>query len=157
MSLSLKALKAVMAQETGEVSHTLVTFDHPNMGTTQRFVDQRTSVTSNGLVYNPLDFDMEFMDEVGDGTGEVRFQVKFADQTLIKQLLDLGPDKPTVDTRLVLASDLDTVVFENLGSKLEQVQITLSNISGRLGPESFHDDASPGILMSRENTPGLFP
>lgn len=157
--LSVTALAAMYARETGEAALWLLRLTHENLSTPIRVVNDWQGLTSNGAAYSPFPFEITMPEQVEGRQPVVQLKIDAVDQTLIEQIRTVVDPIHAV-AELVLASEPDTVLaaFGTDALPLTWRNITwdLGVIEGELrGPEIF-DNVYPKDAFTPDLFPGLF-
>ena len=155
MSLSLAALTSLAAQETGEVWLVFIDINHDDLPAPLRFVLDHSSHTYDGSAYLPTWFDVQLMSSEPETMSTAKLNIDAVDQTVLDALVGLQTP-PTVDIRVLLASDLTNVLVSQEGLVLRQIDTDNLTLSATLEGPDFFNETVPGVLMNRANTPGIF-
>jgi len=154
-SLSLAALEAAQAQETGEVYLALVTLTHADPTfETKRYVRNTTDVVSRGQTFTAVAFDISLPDEDDEGSREVQLVLDNVDRRDVEAVRRLTSPLQVL-LEVVLASQPDVVETQaRLG--LRGVQIDAATIAGTLADDPFLHLRYPAATYSQADYPGLF-
>jgi hypothetical protein len=150
--ISTNAKAALYAPQTREVFLHLLTFNHADMGTPIRLVDNLTNITSRGNVYTAFPFRALLP---GDGGGElptIEILVDNVSRLLISTVRSIAtPADVTVE--VIVASDPDVVEAGPFVMQLVNIQYNFEEIRLTLASEQLMIEPYPGRLF----TPGDFP
>ncbi|MCL4715450.1 MAG: DUF1833 domain-containing protein [Hyphomonadaceae bacterium] len=151
--LSAPATAAIAAEETDEVFLVLVGIDHVDLVQPIRVVNNVEPVDSGGETYVGLPFEIELPDE-GERPGEARLSVDNVDRRIVEALRTVQ-SAPTVEIKVVLASQPDVIEYELSGLTLRDTTYDVATVQGYLRYEDLSiDPVADMITPSR--FPGLF-
>lgn len=152
--LSAAATAAIMAEETEEVFLTLVKIDHEDLAEPIRVVNNIEPIerTEDGVLveYVGLPFEIEFPDE-GERPGEARISVDNVDRRIVEAIRSIQ-SPPSVEVRVVLASQPDIVEYELTGLSLRDVPYDVATVQGYLRYEDLTIESVADTI-----TPSRFP
>lgn len=159
-NLSLNAIIAIHAQETGEVILPLLTLSHPTeMTETIRIVRNTQAITSRGNTYLPVMFDVVLPSEGTETIPEVKLTLlnaQTSEGVSVAQLLESLGDAPNVLIELILASSPDTVEYDTGTMKMNGFNFDRGMIETSLTAGDFMNEPFPGDSFSKTNFPGLY-
>ena len=157
-AVSANALRAMLAQETGEVFLLCVTISHPTFAEPYRLVyDQNPLVRAVGT-FQPFAFALNLPNEQDDSPPTVQMSIDNVDNAILQAVRTLGAGvRPDVTLEVVLASTPDVVEKGPYDFKFLSADYDEASITGTIG---FEDDilntAIPGDTYTPTNSPGLF-
>lgn len=140
MALSSLAIQSAQALETSEVWLLLMEIDHTDLATPFYLVNNRESITHNSTEYIAYPFSVVLSQDDGEHLPKVRLTIDNVDRALVETIRSIS-DTPTVNIKLVLASQPDTIELEISDLVLREVEYDAFTVSGTL----YSDD----ILNSR--------
>lgn len=150
---SLTFRQAVHARETGEVF--IVLLEITDGVDTTRLSSDAVDTVSNGETYQAYPFDITLPDDPEEGVTKARITIDNVHRDIIAWIRGLA-SSPTVNIRIVAASDPDTVEAEYSNFELTNVHYDALTITGDLGIESFMGEPYPGDTFLPSRFPGLF-
>jgi hypothetical protein len=151
-ALSITALRAITAQETGEVFLFLITITHDDLAAPLYFVNNMENITSRGHEFLGWPFEIALPDEREDAMPSVQIRIDNVDRRILEGIRGL-PTAPTVILELVLASAPDVVEGDPIPFTLRGVEYDALVITGVLTPEDMLNEPH----MQHSFTPALFP
>jgi len=140
LSLSSVAIQSAQALETSEVWLLLMEIDHTDLDDPFYLVNNRESVTHDGTEYLAYPFSVVLSQDDGEHLPKVRLTIDNVDRALVETIRSIS-DSPSVNIKLVLASQPDTIELEIADLILREVEYDAFSITGTL----YADD----ILNSR--------
>ena len=140
MALSTVALQSASAQETTEVWLELLEIDHADLATPFYLVNNTEAVTHDGQSYIAYPFNVRLSQDDGERLPKINLTIDNVDRTLVETIRTIS-DSPSVNYKVVLASQPDTIEIEVSDLVLREVEYDAFTITGTL----FADD----ILNSR--------
>lgn len=155
-ALTPAAVRALTAQETGEVFLMLVTIAHPNLTPTLYFVNDTVDLVSRGNTFLGWPFQLALPEEREDSLPTVQLQIDNVDRQIMQGIRALTT-APTVTLEVVLASSPDTVEAGGFNFTLRGVDYDALVITGTLAPEDILNEPAVWQTFSPANFPGLFP
>lgn len=169
MRLSLDAMKAVYATETGDYPILLVTLEHPDLVEPIRISTDATTripslttdeqvvygTVSNGLeyLYFPAEINLPTEDE--ESPPQVQLAVCNVGQELVATVRNLR-QSPTVTLALVLGSNPDRIEGQIGGFTFTDVEINDLIISGNMVMDVMANEPFPYLTFTPSTAPGLF-
>lgn len=169
MNLSLNALKAIYATETGDYPIILIVITHPELpndillstdGTTRLpslTTDENVvyGTVSNGLeyMYCPMELDLPTEDE--DSPPSTRLSVSNIGREMVEAIRSVRTS-PILSMTLVLASDTDNIEGLIEGFKFSSVDINSTTIGGDLVLDVMTNEPCPYYTFTPSTAPGLF-
>ncbi|TVQ82100.1 MAG: DUF1833 domain-containing protein [Micavibrio sp.] len=154
-SLSLSALDALNAQETGEVFLILLTIDHPSLSAPLRVTHDRRNTESRGEVFVAFPFDLELPEDSETLSAQARLSIDNIDRSIVAALRSID-GAPSVLLEVVRAADPDTVEAAFPDFRLTNVQYDALGVTGDLSIEDFTAEPYPAAVFSPSGFPGLF-
>ena len=153
-TLSLTALTAAYAEETGEVTLVLLTIDSPDLGAPIRLSSDNVDTTSRGNVYQSFPFSASLP---GDEPGESRnlqLSVDNVDRQIANALRS-SRQGITVKMEVIVASEPDAVQaefdFDVISASYGDTDASLT-----LSFDNLLDEQFPSDRFTPANAPGLF-
>ena len=141
MSLnSALAIQSAQALETSEVWLLLLEIDHEDLDEPFYLVNNTESITRNSQEYIAYPFNIVLASDNGETLQKVKLTIDNVDRALVETIRTIS-DSPTVNIKLVLASQPDIAELEITDLILREVEYDAFTISGTL----YADD----ILNSR--------
>lgn len=156
VSLTQAAVKALTAQETGEIFLMLVTITHSSMPTPLYFVNNTVDIISRGQTYLGWPFQIALPDEREDALPQVQLQIDNVDRRIMEGVRLLATPA-TVALEIVLASSPDTLERGPFTFRLVNVEYTALLITATLAPEDVLNEPAMQHIFSPSTFPGLFP
>ena len=153
-TLSTAALQAINAQQTGEVFHVLLTIEN-SAGPPLRMTDNTEDVVSRGNTFVAYPFALELPSDEAGNISEARLSIDNVSRILVDELRNLS-DPLVLTIEVVAASTPDTVEYEAIDYRLNNVKYDALSITGTLTQENFLTEAYPKDIMSGASFPGLF-
>lgn len=148
--------RKLFAETTDEGWLPLIDIAHSGISPTIHLVRDQQSVTSNGVTYDPLFFDVALPPDKTEEIPEVELVVDNVDLRLIDEIRTISGDPPTVTLSMVAMSDPDTVLIGPLDFSLSSINYDKSKVRGQLTFTTIYDDKAPAQLFTPNNAPGLF-
>lgn len=159
-SLSLAALAAAYAQETGEVLVYLLTISHPALAQPIRICSNYllggAQTVSQGQSFSFFPLDARFPLDRADQPPTAKLILDNIDRSVglaIEAIPATAP--PTLLLQLCLADQLDTIEA-SFNFTMRDVQIDAEAISATLAYEQFLSEPFPGLLVTPSSIPGVF-
>ncbi|HET6805329.1 MAG TPA: DUF1833 family protein [Frateuria sp.] len=153
--VSIDAMRAMFAQETGEVFLVCLTITHPDIPT-QRLVNNSEPVVRSAGTYNPCPMQLRLPDQREDQLPQVDIVVDNVDREVLRLLRTIS-GVPQVTMEVILASSPDTVEAGPFNFSLKNATYDVLVINATLG---FEDDILnqqvPAMCYTPTNSPGLF-
>ena len=155
-SLAPTSLRALLAQETGEVMVMLATLAHPNWLNPVYVCSDILPVISNGRYFIGWRFDIQFP---SDNTGELPRAQAVIDNVdpiigqQIQAIAGLSPIQVTIEIIRHATPDVIEVAYENL--KLRGVKVDDTSITGTLTYEDILNEPLTATI-SPSTVPGVF-
>jgi hypothetical protein len=156
IGLSSAAVKALTAQETGEVFLMLVTISQDDLADPLYFVNNTVDVTSRGNVYLGWPFQVALPDEREDALPTVQLQIDNVDRRIMEGVRLLSTP-PSVVLEIVLADSPDTLERGPFTFRLVLVEYSALVITATLAPEDVLNEPAMQYSFTPANFPGLFP
>jgi hypothetical protein len=155
-TLSVPALRAITAQETGEVFLILITITHDDLADPLYFVNNTENITSRGHEFLGWPFEIALPDEREDALPTVQLRIDNVDRRILEGIRGL-PTAPTVLLEIVLASAPDVVEAGPINFTLRGVEYDALVITGTLAPEDVLNEPAMQYSFTPALFPGLFP
>jgi hypothetical protein len=154
-SLSSAAVRALTAQETGEVFLMLVTITHDDIAPLY-FANNTETITSRGHDYLGWPFQVALPDEREDAMPAVQLRIDNIDRRIMESIRGLST-APAVALEVVLASAPDVVEAGPFAFTLRGVEYDALTITGTLAPEDVLNEPAMQFSFTPDLFPGLFP
>lgn len=156
-TVSPAALRAMLAQETGEVFLICLTINHPTFTTPYLLVNDQRPLTRTAGIFESFAFDVALPAEQDDQVPQVTLTIDNLDRKVLQSIRTIGAPRPSVALEVVLASTPNTVEAGPFNFAILSVTYDAMTIQGVLG---FEDDllntAFPGDTYTPTNSQGLF-
>jgi hypothetical protein len=153
--VSVNALRAMLAQETGEVFLCCITVTHPAIPTL-RLVNNTQSIVRTAGTYTPCPMQVTLPAQRSDQIPQVNLVIDNVDRTVLEQIRTVT-GIPQVTMEVVLASSPDVVEAGPFDFALMSATYDVMVINGVLG---YMDDVLnqkvPAMEYTPTNSPGLF-
>ena len=153
--VSINAMHAMFAQQTGEVFLVCLTITHPSI-TTQRLVNNTQPVVRSAGTYQPYPVQLSLPAQLDDQLPTVDIVVDNVDREVLQQIREVS-GVPKVTMEVILASSPDTVEAGPFDFSLKQASYDVLAITGTLGYEDdILNQRVPAMSYTPSNSPGLF-
>ncbi|MCK4302825.1 MAG: DUF1833 family protein [Candidatus Eisenbacteria sp.] len=154
-ALSVTALAAIFAQETGEAPLFLVELDHTDWANPVRIVDNNVAIVSSGDTFSP--FSMSLMIPLEDmaKVAQSKLEVCNVDRQMIALLRPVA-SRVSVEVSLILGSEPDTIIGGPWAFKLTDVTYDVFTIKGDLTFGANRSEPFPAGIYNPADFPGLF-
>ena len=153
--VSINAMHAMFAQQTGEVFLVCLTITHPSI-TTQRLVNNTQPVVRSAGTYQPYPMQLSLPAQLDDQLPTVDIVVDNVDREVLQQIREVS-GVPKVTMEVILASSPDTVEAGPFDFSLKQASYDVLAITGTLGYEDdILNQRVPAMSYTPSNSPGLF-
>lgn len=140
MALSSVAIQSAQALETSEAWLLLMEIDHTDLAEPFYLVNNTDLIIHNGVDYLAYPFNVILSQDDGEHLPKVRLTIDNVDRALIETIRSIS-DSPSVNIKLVLSSQPNTIELEISDLILREVEYDAFTITGTL----YADD----ILNSR--------
>ena len=147
--------QVVFAQETGEAILVLLEIDHPDLSEPIRVVNNDVDVASNGTTYVAFPFEIELPTDSDDKAPAARLTIDNVDRQ-IAETIRIIQSPPSVNMKVVLGSDTDTIEAEFPEFRLRNVRVTAQTVQGDLTIEQFAAEPYPSARFVPSLFSGLF-
>ena len=157
-TLSTTAIRAMLAERTGEVALTLLRifpFGDTDPANAYRLVNNSEDVTSDSLLYTAFGFDLTLPEENGESLPSVNLVIDNVGQELASPML-ANTDPLTVELEIVLASEPNTVLAGPWQFTAANTTVSALTIALELRYEDVLNEAFPCVRMTPQNFPSLF-
>lgn len=155
MTLSLPALQAALAQETGEVFLSCLTIAHASLDTPIRLVsDTQDLVRANGT-FLAFAFEVALPDQADDTLPRVVLRIDNVDRSITDAIAALA-SPPTITLEAVLASSPNTLEAGPFALTLKNVTYDALVVQGQLAFEDVLNEPFPKDAFTPAAFPGLF-
>ena len=155
--VSPNALRAMLAQETGEVFLICLTIAHPTLAAPYLLVNDQVELVRAAGTFQPFAFDISLPNEQDDQLPQVTMTIDNIDNEILRAIRSLSGQRPKVTMELVLASSPDTVEAGPFNFSILNIDYDDAKIQGAIG---FEDDllntAFPADTYTPTNSKGLF-
>ena len=162
-TLSSAALRAMFAQETGQLFLVLLTLDHPSLDVPIRVTSDGVKTFGPAGEHLPFPFQLELPDDREDQIQQARLTIDAIDLSLLKAIRSIGNTPPTVKIEVVLATPAAdnrsaeaTSIEAEWTLTLRNVQYDAMTISGTLAFEDVLNEQFPRRLVTPATLPGAF-
>lgn len=163
-TISTNALRAMYAQETGEIFVILITITHPDLKDESgnpaplractELLPARAPFVSNGDEFVYFPFQIELPLDAADELSQTRLRIDNIDGSIIDAIRALR-QPPSVLLQIVLSSTPDIVEAE-FDMQLLDIDYDAIEIVGTLGWENILTEPYPGESVTPKFFPGLF-
>lgn len=153
--LTLSALQAVNAQETGEVFAVLLTLAHDSLAQPLRVTSDSVNTVSRGDVFVAYPFDLSLPEDSEALTATAHLSIDNVDRMIVAALRGLQ-DSPAVTVEIVRAAAPDTVEAVFPDFRLSEIQYDAARVTGILTIEDFTAEPYPAGVFAPAGFPGLF-
>lgn len=154
-TLSSAAQAAIVASETGEAFLVLLTLSHAQLAAPIRVTTDAVATVSGGETFNPFPFTVQLPSERGDQLAGATLVIDNIDRSVVTAMRSIG-SAPTVEVKVVLASDPDTVEAGPFTYTLKNAKYDALTVEGDLAFEDILNEAFPGGSFVPFTHPGLF-
>lgn len=155
--VSANALRAMLAQETGEVFLVCLTINHSSFGTPYRLVNDHVALVRSVGTYEPFAFIVNLPNEQEDELPQVSITLDNVDTEILRAIRTIQAERPQITLEVVLASTPDTVEAGPFNFSILNINYDVGTITGTIG---FEDDLLntqfPGDTYTPTNSQGLF-
>lgn len=157
-TVSTNALRAMLAQETGEIFLLCVTISHPSFSEPYRLVYDQNPLVRTAGTFQPFAFALNLPNEQDDSPPTVQMSIDNIDNAILQavRVLPAGV-RPDLMLEVVLASSPNVVEKGPYHFKFLSTDYDDASMTGTIG---FEDDilntALPGDIYSPSNSQGLF-
>lgn len=156
--VSAPALRAMLAQETGEVFLVCLTINHSTFaGVPILLVSDQLALVRTAGTFQPFAFQINLPNEQEDQVPQVQITLDNVDRSILQKIRTIGAERPTVKMEVVLASSPNTVEAGPFNFSILDINYDVGTIQGTIG---FEDDllntAFPGDTYTPANSKGLF-
>lgn len=147
--------RALFAQETEEAFIVLLTIDHANLLTPQRFAHNTVDFISRGETYLAYPFEIDLPGQDPERPPRVTLRIDNVSREIVLTLRQIQ-SAPTVTMEVVMASTPDNVEAGPYEFTLRSVDGDAFLIEGELSFEDILNDAYPAGDFTPATHPGLF-
>lgn len=159
--VSARALRAMLAQETGEVFLVCLTISHPTLEAPYYLVNDYNPLTrtvgGEPVEFTPFAFDVSMPAEQDDQLPQPTLTIDNIDNEILRAIRNIPGERPKIRMELILASQPDTVEAGPFDFSILSNNYSDASIQGMVG---FEDDllntAFPGDTFTPTNSKGLF-
>jgi hypothetical protein len=157
-TLSMRALAALYAQETGEAVITLLTITHPSMAAPIRVCSEvlpgSVPLVSNGNQFLSWPFDVQLPLDAQNEMPTVKLAIDNVLGEIVPAIRSL-PSPPDILMQLVLAATPNNVEAE-WTLQLMQVDYNASTVNGTLSYQDVLSEPYPKDSVTPDKFPGIF-
>jgi hypothetical protein len=153
VTLSSAATASIHAEDTDEVWLVLLTINHADLDAPIRVVNNTEDIVSGGVTYIALPFELELPDQ-GERPGEARIRVDNVNRAIVEAVRTIQ-SPPSVEFKIVLASQPDTIEYQHSGLTMRDVTYDLASVQGYLRYEDLSTEPVADIITP-SRFPGLF-
>ena len=154
-SLSSTATQAVNNQETNEVFIILLEIDHSSLSEPVRLTSNNVDTVHLTNTYVACPFSIDLPADQENQISEVRLIIENVSRQLIP-LIRTVSTPPTINVKIVLASDPDTIEASFLGYTLADINYNALAVQGRFSKENFLAEPYPSRLVLPSTFAGAF-
>lgn len=154
-TLSTPAMRAMLAQETGECWLFFLTLSHPQLDPPIRVVNDHVNHDVDGVTWVGYHFDVTMPPETDGSVPRVRLSIDNIDRSIVTALRQL-PSSPTVSFRIALATSPAVTEAGPFDFTLHDATYDALVVEGELRYEDVLNEPCPAELMSPNSFPGLF-
>lgn len=154
-TLSTAALKAILAQQTGEAFLVFLRLDHPSLTQPIRVVNDGVDHVVDGLTWVGFPFEAAIPSESEDSLPTVKLVIDNVDRSIVQAVRQLT-SPPTISIHVALASSPPTIEAGPYEFTLRNVAYDALTVSGDLRFEDVLNEPCPGDMMTPTTFPGLF-
>lgn len=156
-TVSANALRAMLAQETGEVFLICLTVNHQSFSSPILIVNDQKPLVRTAGTFEPFAFEINLPNEEEDRIPNVTVTFDNVDRSIIQVIRTITGARPSVTMEVVLASSPNTVEAGPFNFAILSITYDASTVQATLG---FEDDllntAFPGDTYTPANSKGLF-
>ena len=146
--LSSIALQSAQALTTSEVWLLLLKLDHADLATPFYLVNNTESVIHETIEYIAYPFSVVLAEDDGEKLPKVRLTIDNVDRALVETIRSIS-DSPSINIKLVLASQPNTVELEIDGLILREVEYDAFTITGTLYADDLLSSRFPRDTISK--------
>jgi hypothetical protein len=155
--VSATALRAMLAQETGEVFLVCLTLNHSSFSSPYLLVNDQKPLTRTAGTFQPFAFEVTLPNEQEDQIPQVSINIDNEDRSILQAVRTIGAERPTMKMEMVLASSPNTVEAGPFNFSILNIQYDVGSIQGTIGFEDdFLNTAFPAESYTPSNSRGLF-
>lgn len=157
MSLSETAVRASLAQQTGEVFLAYLKIEHESFAEPIRIVNNNAPITRADGEYMPWPFAPDWPDSADDTNVAMRITIDNIDTSITKLIRDIVGAPPTCEVGVMLANTPDVVEFGPYKMSIVSATYDQLTIAIQLGREE--DPMNLQVPRQRyipSNSPGLW-
>lgn len=155
-ALSPRALRSLLAHESGDAFLMLATFTDPtNAGTIYRIVNNTEDIVSDAHTFTACAFTFAFPPDDDDAPKGVQIQIDNVDQMLIGMLRRVTKPIPCA-LQVVVAATPDLVEMELPYLQVVEVEWNASVVTGRLASDDPLNQRYPSHIYEPRTFPGMF-
>lgn len=168
-TISLDALKTIYEQETGDYPILLLTLAHDELTEdiyistdhTTRIPELTTDkqiiygTVSNSINYLHCPAELSWPDDFEGAAPRTTITLPNIGRELTEPIRVLTTS-PTLDMKLVLASNTDRVEMQFSDLRFEEIDINTLTVSGELSLDMMENEPSPYLTCTPSTTPGIF-
>lgn len=157
MTLSVTALKAMLAQTTDQVVLTSIKVEHTDLEETLYLVNNTQDIVRNGIIYKAFPFQPRLPADTEEENPRARLVIDAVDRSIIEALRSVTADQPTITMEVFLASSPDTTevgpfVFQCIGATYNE-QAVIVDLAYE---SSFLDEPFTKDSFTPQTAPGMF-
>lgn len=155
-TVSAPALRALFAQETGEVFLMCLTLTHSSFAQPIRVVYNNIAVTRSAGVFQPALFDINMPEESQDRIPQIQLTIENIDRAMSDAIRTIT-GRVNLMMEIVLASSPNTVEAGPFNFQLLSCNYDADKLSGTLGlDDDVLNTTFPSLMYTPNNSPGLF-
>jgi hypothetical protein len=154
--LSLPALRALFAQETGEVFLMCLTLTHSSFPAPIRVVFNNEPITRYAGVFEPAAFEVTLPEDEQDKLPQIQLSIENVDRSISEAVRTIV-GRVNVTMELVLASSPNVLEVGPFTFQLMSCTYDAMKLTGVLGLEDdLLNTSFPSLTYTPNNSPGLF-
>ena len=153
--LSAAGVAATFAESTGEVPLYLIQFDHTDLTSPIRMVNNKEDIVSNGNIYTAFPFDIILPEQTPDRASTTTVRLCNVDRQ-VSTLLDGLSSRPTLTVSMVLASSPDTIELGPAEYEVIDYVYGSTTIEATLSYENVNEELIPAHTINPADFPGAF-
>lgn len=154
-TISLPAMQAAMAAQTGEVFLILLQLDHASLGSPLRFVNNNVNVTSGGNVYTAYPFEAVLPDDVEGREPGAEIRIDNVSREIMDEIRTFQ-SPPLMTLSVILESSPNTIEWGPLEFETRGVTYDAQTITIQLAYSAFTQEPFPYLVFDTINFPGMF-
>jgi hypothetical protein len=155
--VSANALRAMLAQETGEVFLVCLTLNHSSFSAPYLLVNDMQQLVRTAGTFQPFAFEVTLPNEQEDQVPQVQVTIDNVDRSILQAVRTIGAERPAMTMEVVLASSPNTIEAGPFNFSILNINYDVGQIQGTIGFEDdFLNTAFPADTYTPNNSRGLF-